>query len=208
MELDSQEHPDPMSNPTVHCLVFDGFADWEPAFALAELRRSGGFQVTSVGFTSEPVTSMGGLRVLPDRTLAGLRADQVRLLLLPGGDLWEGSYTREPLEQVLLSLDRSQVPIAGICGATLALARAGLLDHRAHTSNAPDYLTGLAPEYRGADRYVDVLAVRDGHLITASGLGSTEFAREIFEELEVFTPSDRALWYRIFKSGRVPAPST
>ena len=26
----------------VHVLVFEGFADWEPALALAELRRSGG----------------------------------------------------------------------------------------------------------------------------------------------------------------------
>jgi putative intracellular protease/amidase len=196
-----------MSNATVHCLVFDGFADWEPAYALAEVRRSGGLAVTTVGFTSSPVTSMGGLRVLPDRALPEIRPDQVRLLLLPGGDLWEGSYPREPLEEVLHSLDRSRVPIAGICGATLALARAGLLDDRAHTSNALDYLTGLATEYQGADRYVDALAVRDRHLITASGLGSTEFAREIFEELEVFTPSDRALWYQVFKSGRVPATS-
>jgi putative intracellular protease/amidase len=208
VELDSQTGPDQTSNATVHCMVFDGFADWEPSFALAELRRSGGLQVTAVGFTASPVTSMGGLRILPDRTLTGIDTEEVRLLLLPGGDLWEGSYPREPLDQLLLSLDRSQVPIAGICGATLALARAGLLDHRAHTSNAPDYLTGLVPEYRGADRYVDALAVRDRHLITANGLGSTEFAREIFEELEVFTPSDRALWYRIFKSGRIPAPST
>jgi putative intracellular protease/amidase len=197
-----------MSNATVHCLVFDGFADWEPSFALAELRRSGGLRVTSVGFTSSPVSSMGGLRILPDRALTGIRAQDVRLLLLPGGDLWEGSYPREPLEQVLLSLDRSHVPIAGICGGTLPLARASLLDHRAHTSNAPDYLTAMVLEYRGADRYVDALAVRDRHLITASGLGSIEFAREIFEELEVFTPSDRALWYQIFKSGRVPEPST
>jgi putative intracellular protease/amidase len=208
VELDSQEYPSGKSNATVHCLVFDGFADWEPSFALAELRRSGGLRVTSVGFTSAPVISMGGLRILPDRTLTGIRAQEVRLLLLPGGDLWEGSYPRESLEQVLLSLDRSQVPIAGICGATLPLARAGLLDHRAHTSNAPDYLTGLVLEYRGADRYVDALAVRDRHLITASGLGSIEFAREIFEELEVFTPCDRTLWYQIFKSGRVPEPST
>jgi len=196
-----------MSNAMVHCLVFDGFADWEPAYALAEVRRSGGLEVTTVGFTSSPVTSMGGLRVLPDRALPDIRPDEVRLLLLPGGDLWEGSYPREPLEEVLHSLDRIQVPIAGICGATLALARSGLLDDRAHTSNAPDYLAGLAPEYQGADRYVDALAVRDRHVISASGLGSTEFAREIFEELEIFTPSDRALWYQIFKSGRVPAAS-
>jgi putative intracellular protease/amidase len=197
-----------MSDATVHCLVFDGFADWEPAYALAEVRRSGGLQVTPVGFTSGAVTSMGGLRVLPGSALADIRLDQVRLLLLPGGDLWEGSYPREPLEGILHALERSGVPIAAICGATLALARAGLLDERAHTSNAPDYLTSMVPEYRAADRYVDAPAVRDRHVITASGLGPTEFAREIFEELEVFTPSDRALWYQIFKSGRVPAPAT
>jgi len=197
-----------MSDATVHCLVFDGFADWEPAYALAEVRRSGGLQVTSVGFSSGAVTSMGGLRVQPESALADMRLEQVRLLLLPGGDLWEASYPREPLEEILHPLERSGVPIAAICGATLALARAGLLDGRAHTSNAPDYLTSMAPEYRGADRYVDALAVRDRHVITASGLGSTEFAREIFEELEVFTPSDRALWYQIFKSGRVPATTS
>lgn len=197
-----------MSDATVHCLVFDGFADWEPAYALAEVRRSGGLQVTSLGFTSSAVTSMGGLRVLPESALADIRLEQVRLLLLPGGDRWEGSYPREPLEEILHALERSRVPIAAICGATLALARAGLLDDRAHTSNAPGYLTSMVPEYRGAGRYVDALAVRDRHVITASGLGSTEFAREIFEELEVFTPGDRALWYQIFKSGRVPATTT
>jgi putative intracellular protease/amidase len=194
-----------MSNATVHCLVFDGFADWEPAYALAEVRRSGGLQVTTVGFTASPVSSMGGLRVLPDRTLGQIEPKEVRLFLLPGGDLWEGSYPKEPLEELLHVLEQLQIPIAGICGATLALARAGLLDDRAHTSNAPDYVTGMVPEYRGAERYVDALAVRDRHLITASGLGPTEFAREIFEELEVFSPSDRALWYQVFKSGRVPA---
>jgi putative intracellular protease/amidase len=194
-----------MSNATVHCLVFDGFADWEPAYALAEVRRSGGLQVTTVGFTSSPVSSMGGLRVLPDRSLAEVQPSQVRLFLLPGGDLWEGSYPKERLEEVLHALEQSQIPIAAICGATLALARSGLLDDRSHTSNAPDYLTGMVSEYRGAERYVDALAVRDRHLITASGLGAAEFAREIFEELEVFSPSDRALWYQIFKSGRIPA---
>jgi putative intracellular protease/amidase len=197
-----------MSTTTVHCLVFDGFADWEPAFALAELKRSGGLELTSVGFTSSEVSSMGGLRVLPDRALAAVQVQDVRLLIVPGGDLWENNYPREPLEELLRSLDRSGVPIAGICGGTLPLARAGLLDGRAHTSNAPDYLTGHVPEYEGAGRYVDALAVRDRHVITASGLGALEFAREIFEELSVFTPADRALWYQIFKSGRVPAGST
>lgn len=191
--------------PAVHVLVFDGFADWEPAFALAELRRSGGLDVVTVGFAEAEVRSMGGLRVVPDRSLTGLRPSAVRLLLLPGGDLWETTYPRVELERVLTELSRAGVPIAAICGATLALARAGVLNDRAHTSNELAYLRRMVPEYTGAGRYVDRLAVRDRGLITASGAGPTEFAREIFEELQVFSSADRQLWYHLFKHGRLPA---
>lgn len=190
----------------VHVLVFDGFADWEPAFALAELRRSGGLEVVTLGFTSEPVRSMGGLRVVPDRTLDGLDPAEVRLLILPGGDLWEGEYPKAELEAVLGALHRAGVPIAAICAGTLALARAGLLDHHAHTSNERGYLERMVPDYAGSSRYVDELAVRDRGLITASGVGPTEFAREIFEELQIFSPADRPVWYHLFKHGRFPEP--
>jgi hypothetical protein len=54
---------------------------------------------------------------------------------------------------------------------------------------------------------VDALAVRDHGVITASGLGPVEFALEIFEQLGVFSPEDRRLWYHIFKNGRFPQPS-
>jgi putative intracellular protease/amidase len=193
-------------SPIVYLLVFEGYADWEPAYALAELRRSGGLEVETVGFTSEPVRSMGGVRVVPDLRLADLDPARVRLLILPGGNLWEGDYAREPLETVMHRLERNGVPIAAICGATLAVAQAGLLDSRDHTSNEPAYLQGV-PSYLGSLRYVDALAVRDRGVITASGLGPVEFAREIFEQLDVFSPEDRRLWYHVFKHGRFPEPS-
>ena len=188
----------------IHVLVFEGLADWEPAYALAELRRSGGHEVVTLGFGDAPITSMGGLRILPHRTLSDLKPPAVRLLILPGGDMWEGDYPRAELERALRSLCAEGVPVAAICGGTLALARAGLLDDRAHTSNEPGYLERLAPDYRGGAFYVGELAVRDRGVITASGLGPTEFAREIFEELGVFSAEDRGLWYQLFKYGRVP----
>lgn len=191
----------------VHVLVFDGYADWEPAFALAELRRSGGFEVMTVGFSKSPVRSMGGLRVVPDRSLAELAPAVVRLLLLPGGDLWEGDYPRPPVERLLTAFSDAGVPIAAICGATIAAARAGLLDDRAHTSNEREYLERFAPEYAGPQHYVDALAVRDRGVITASGLGPIEFAREIFEELGVFSEADRRVWVHLFKHGRMPEPA-
>jgi putative intracellular protease/amidase len=191
----------------VHLLVFDGYADWEPAFALAELRRSGGFEVMTVGFSKSPVRSMGGLRVAPDRSLAELAPAVVRLLVLPGGDLWEGEYPRPTIERLLTALRDAGVPIAAICGATIAAARAGLLNGRAHTSNERDYLERFAPEYTGGEQYVEALAVRDRGVITASGLGAIEFAREIFEELGVFSETDRPVWFHLFKHGRMPEPA-
>ena len=191
----------------VHLLVFEGYADWEPAYAIAELRRSGGFEVVTVGFSAEPVRSMGGVRVLPDRTLSEVEPGAVSLFLLPGGDRWEDttSYPAAELEARLRELAGRGVPVAAICAGTLALARAGLLADRLHTSNARDYLVQMVPAHDPGDRYREELAVRDRGVITASGVAPTEFAREIFEELGVFSADDRALWFQLFKTGRLPA---
>lgn len=188
--------------------MLDGFADWEPAYALAELRRSGDYDVVTVGFTAAPVRSMGGLVVQPDCALASVQPGCVRLLILPGGDLWEdpSAYPQGELAWLFDRLVGAGVPVAAICGATLAVARAGLLDDRLHTSNGEAYLREHAAGYDAGDRYRPELAVRDRGVITASGVGPTEFAREIFAELGVFSEADREVWYRLFKYGEFPAP--
>ena len=189
---------------SVHFLVFDGFADWEAAYALAELRRSGQRSVVITGLDNAPASSMGGLRVSPDCGLADVRPENVEIFILPGGDLWERAYPREALEALLHELIIAHVPIAAICGATLALARAGVLDDRRHTSNMPGYLQEHAPEYQGFRNYDPALAVTDRGVITASGLGPVEFARAIFEQVSIFSKSDEELWFNTFKHGRLP----
>jgi putative intracellular protease/amidase len=193
-------------HPRVHILVFDGFADWEPSYALAELRRSGNYEIVTVGFSGDEVKTMGGLRVRPDRTLAEVRVEDVRLLILPGGDMWEreDAYPRAEVETLVEALLDAGRPVAAICGATVAMARAGVLNDRRHTSNMLSYLIHHAPSYRGAEFYEPIPAVRDRGLITASGLGAVDFARAIFAELGVFSESDQALWYDMFKHGRMP----
>jgi putative intracellular protease/amidase len=89
------------STRAIHVLVFDGFADWEPAHALAELRRWGKRAVRVVGFTSAPVVSMGGLRVSPDTTLDAVGVDDVELFLMPGGDMWENSTYPRAADEAL-----------------------------------------------------------------------------------------------------------
>jgi putative intracellular protease/amidase len=107
------------------------------------------------------------------------------------------------LQALLTELDREHVPIAAICAATAAVARAGLLRGRKHTSNGLDYLEHHVPGYADREAYVDAPAVRDRGLITASGLADVEFAAEIMAELCVLSADDRALWTRLFRSGRL-----
>lgn len=194
-----------MSVRAIHLLIFDGFADWEPAHAIAELRRSGKRSVRSVGFTRAPVVSMGGLRVLPDLDLEAVRPADVELLILPGGDIWErNAYPRAVLESLVAALVAMETPVAAICAGTLALGRARVLDDRRHTSNMRGYLPTHADEYAGEAFYVDAPAVRDRHVITASGLADVDFARAIFAELNIFSAADEALWFEMFKHGELP----
>ena len=80
----------------------------------------------------------------------------------------------------------------------------GALNERRHTSNGLAYLLSHAREYTGNAHYADAPAVRDRNVITASGLCDVDFAREIFAELGIFSAEDEALWFDMFKHGKLP----
>src|SRR5437764_1083316 len=169
-----------MPNRAIYLLVVEGFADWEPAHAVAELRRHGGYRVETIGLDRNPVISMGGLRITPSRTIDELDINDVAAFILPGGDRWENMPIEAELESALKRLDARKVPIAAICAATVAISRVGLLRGRQHTSNGLKYLQSQVPGYDEAQKYVEAPAVRDRGLITAGGLAHVEFARELF----------------------------
>jgi putative intracellular protease/amidase len=186
----------------VHLFVFDGLADWEPSFAVAGLNRpvvgEPSYRVETVGLTTGPVRTMGGLRVLPDTTLDRLDPGGSAMLILPGGTTWEQGDNAEALATARAFLDAG-VPVAAICGATFGCALAGLLDARRHTSNARAYLAQSG--YRGGGLYQDAPAVTDGDLITASGVHPVDFARAIFARLEAMPPRALEAWYGLYRTG-------
>ncbi|MFI6298465.1 type 1 glutamine amidotransferase family protein [Nonomuraea sp. NPDC050790] len=189
---------------TVHHAVYSTLADWETGHATTHLRNGvwhrepGGFEIVVVGETLDPITTAGGLRIVPDITLDQLSPQDSALLILPGADTWVSGeldgFGRKAKEFVAAG-----VPVAGICGATVGLARQGLLDDRAHTSNVLEFLTATVPGYKGAERYVEADAVTDGDVITAGATEPEAFAREIFTRLNVYTPEVLEAWFRLFK---------
>jgi putative intracellular protease/amidase len=189
--------------PKAYFLVFDGLADWELAHALCEINKSGKFEVVSVGFSDEPVTTMGGLKLIPDITLDEATPAGACIFMLPGGDMWE-QESHENLKTFLQRLHAERVPIGAICGATLEIARAGLTKNIRHTSNSKDYLKAMAPDYSDEDFYVNELAVTDRNVITASGLGCIEFAREVIKQLNLYNEADTRTWFEMFKHGVYP----
>ncbi|MEV5316785.1 type 1 glutamine amidotransferase family protein [Streptomyces sp. NPDC052687] len=179
----------------VHLAVYDTLADWEPGHATAHLARAG-HEVRTVGPTTDPVRTLGGLRVRPDLALAGLRPEDSALLILPGADLWDTGDDLAPFARTAREFLAAGVPVAAICGATAGLAREGLLDDRAHTSAVSFYLA--ATGYRGGERYVDADAVTDRGLITAGPTEPVAFAREILGLLGVYEGEVLDAWYRLF----------
>jgi putative intracellular protease/amidase len=153
------------------------------------------YTITTVGPTREPVTTMGGMRITPDIAVDELRPQDSAMLILAGGDTW-GEDSMAGFRAAARRFLAAGVPVAAICGATFGLALEGLLDDRAHTSNAPEYLAFTG--YAGGDRFVAEPVVVDGDLITASGVAPAHFARAIFERLEIYTPEVAASWFRLY----------
>jgi putative intracellular protease/amidase len=190
--------------PKAYLLVFDGLADWEPALAMCEINKTGKFDVVCVGFTNQPIITMGGLKIVPDTDLGKVEPANASIFIMPGGNMWE-SGVRGELIELLQRLHREKVPIGAICAATLEIARAGLTRNTRHTSNSKEYLKSLAPDYHDEEFYVDELAVMENGILTASGLGSVEFGREVIKQLKIHSETDVQIWFDMFKHGALPS---
>jgi putative intracellular protease/amidase len=177
-------------------------ADWEAAYAVAAINspqfqtHPGRYRVVTAATTLSPVTTMGGVRVQPDVALESITPDSSAMLILPGGYAWENGGNAEALALAARFI-AAGVPVAAICAATLALARAGLLDGLRHTSNTREYL--ISSGYRGTSFYCGVPAVSDQNVITATGLAPVDFAREIFRMLNLYSTASIEAWYAMFK---------
>ncbi len=179
------------------------FADWEGAFLLPELREVKK-DVVVVSETGNSVQSIGQLTVNVDASLASINPDETEGLILIGGDSWPDPKLNQSVLVLAKQLYHKGVLVAGICAATVALAKIGLLDERKHTSNDLDFLKRTVPAYKGEKNFQDKPAVRDGNLITAPGIAPIDFTLEVMTYFNIYSEEKRKHWYAMFKNGIKP----
>lgn len=154
----------------------DGFADWETGLIAAAAPEYFGVRVRHATPGGGDIRSIGGLRVAG---LDDVQIDGDEVIVLCGSDIWSSDQAPD-LSALLRAAHENGQPVAGICGGTLALGRAGLLDGVAHTSNSTDFIDRHLPGYAGRARYRDVPhAVSDGGVVTAAGTAPVSFAAEV-----------------------------
>jgi len=83
-----------MVQQVVHLYVFDTLSDWEFGYAAAGINNPafqacpGQYRIQTVAVRREPVTTMGGLRVLPDLVLSDLEPSISAMLIWLRGYRW------------------------------------------------------------------------------------------------------------------------
>lgn len=197
---------DPWQRPVSDVVLYvtDTMSDWEcghllGGLALAERLGPGRFRVVTAGpGAGDRVRTVGGLTVQPSTTLAELDRERIALLVLPGARTWgRGHQGVLGLAQQLLA---DGTPVAAIGEATLGLARAGVLNDRAHTGNSVGSLTAAAA-YAGAGHWTGGHAVEDRDVITAPGSSPVSFARAVFARLHLFPQVVLEAWYGLHTTG-------
>ena len=193
---------------SIYVYIPDTLADWELGYVTAELNSKRFFKagapdisVKTVGILKEPVKTMGGFTIIPDCEISDIAVNENSVLVLPGASTWDAPKHDAIIEKAEMLLSTGAT-VCAICGATAALANAGLLDQRLHTSNGMGYLEMCSPRYKGQRFYVNEPSVADYNLITASSTGALLWAKQIIERLGVFQPDTLEEWYAYFSSGK------
>jgi putative intracellular protease/amidase len=182
--------------------LLEGYADWELGFLLPGITDSPEGSIVSFSLEGRPVVSMGGLRVTPDTSIDKIRPEDFSILILPGAKIWADGEIK-PITELGKAFLAANKPVAGICGATLAVGWMGKFGQCAHTSNSVEFLGKNLPGYNSHANYRDEPAVTGGKLITASGLGAIEFTREVLKMLKTHSDEEIEGWYRMLKNAKM-----
>ena len=163
---------------TIYVFLAEGFEELEALTPVDVLRRAGLSVKTVSVMDKYIVTGAHGVPVLADVMFDEVFAEDVEMILLPGGLPGATNLdAHEGLSGMILNFAKAEKPLAAICAAPLVFGNRGLLEGKKATCY-PGFETYL----KGA-QYTAALVEKDGNFITAKGPGAAlEFAFAIVEK--------------------------
>jgi putative intracellular protease/amidase len=190
----------------VYLYLLDTLADWEIGFITSELNSKRYFDkskepiaLIKIGKTMNPIKTMGGIEISPEKCIDDIVFTDNDMLILPGGDTWMNDDNKKIIE-IVSEIINGKTIVAAICGATIALANNGLLNNRHHTSNSKMYWEMTCPKYNAGNFYLDEPVIVDNNLITATGLAPLEFTYEVLKKTNVIKETVLESWFQLYKT--------
>ncbi len=158
--------------PEVEVLDFCGPYEVFSVVRLNEERRReepSPFQVLLVAEQEGAIQTAGGMRVLPDCTLAA--CPRLDILVAPGGWGTRREIENKTLIDWLAERGRQVETLTAVCTGALLLARAGLLDGRRATTHWRS-LKWLRESFPAVTVEEHLHVVEDGQILTSAGIAA------------------------------------
>lgn len=164
-------------------ILTQGFADWEYALIAGTGGPFYGLDVQFFAPETGEICSQGGLVALVTQGLDEISPWSPNVVVVVGGTIWPSEEAPD-ISALLKAHHAGGGVVAGICGGTLALARADLLNETPHTSNDGDFLKQNAPGYSGSAHFnASASAISANRVITAAGTAPVSFTAAIFDSI-------------------------
>ena len=127
------------------------------------------FEVRLVAETAEPVTTTGGMRVIPDVTIDD--CPPLDVLVVPGGMGTRTEIKNERLVAWIAARGKTVETLTSVCTGSMLLGQAGLLDGR-HATTHWRALPWMRDSFPTVTVEEKLHVVEDGHVLTSAGISA------------------------------------
>lgn len=127
------------------------------------------FEVRLVAETAEPVTTTGGMRVIPDVTIDD--CPPLDVLVVPGGMGTRIEIKNERLIAWIAARGKTVETLTSVCTGSMLLGQAGLLDGR-HATTHWRSLQWMRDSFPAVTVEEKLHVVEDGNVLTSAGISA------------------------------------
>lgn len=188
---------------TIGAVIFDGFEmlDYFGPLEMFSMHRDQ-FKIVAVGETDRAATASGGPAVVPEATFA--QSGDYDVILVPGGRGVRQEIDNPAMMDWLRAASDNAEVVTSVCTGSALLARAGLLDGRAATTNklAFDWVRKVSQteqvDWRHSARWV-----KDGTFYTSSGVSAgTDMSLQVIADLLGEEAAQTAAFWAEYEANR------